>query len=107
MHNNLKQYLSGNNMFSIIFSFIHTSNGSELIVLCSLLQRNPFFLDLLFDLGGIDLLKDLIVEKQLEGRMDDNNLMYLFNIVCNESISTEIGPKREEIKNNRDSKIEK
>lgn len=33
MHVNLKQYLSGNNMFSIIFSFIHMSRGSELIVL--------------------------------------------------------------------------
>jgi hypothetical protein len=89
-HCNLKQYLSSNHMFSILFSFIHSSRGSELIVLCALLHRNPFFLSLLFDLGGIDLLKDMIVEKQLSGLMDEDNLMFLFNIACNEPISTNI-----------------
>lgn len=87
-HTNLKQYLSGNNMFSIIFSFIHSSRGSELMILSSLLHRNPFFKNLLFDLGGIDLLKDLIVDKQLNGNMDEEFLVYLFNIACNEPIST-------------------
>jgi len=86
-------------MFSILFSFIYTSEGSELIVLWSLLHRNPFFLNLLFDLGGIDLLKDIIVEKQLDGRMDSNNLFYLFNIAWNEPISTVIElPVKEEVK---------
>lgn len=87
-HTNLKQYLSGNNMFSIVFSFIHNSRGEELVILCSLLHRNPFFLNLLFDLGGIDLLKDMIVEKQLSGGMDEEYLAYLFNISCNEPITT-------------------
>lgn len=58
------------------------------MILASLLHRNPFFLNLLFDLGGIDLLKDLIVDKQVNGNMDEEFLAYLFNIACNEPIST-------------------
>lgn len=105
MHYNLKQYLSSNNMFSIIFSFIHSSKGSELIVLCSLLHRNPFFLNLLVDLGGIELLKDMIIEKQANGLMDSTFLFYLFNIACNEPITTKIEPQYEEIKRDSDSII--
>jgi len=96
MHNNLKQYLSGNNMFSILFSFIYSSNGSELFVLWALLHRNPFFLNLLFDLGGIDLLKDIISDKHKEGTIDTVNLLYLFNISCNEPISTSFETKQPE-----------
>jgi hypothetical protein len=92
-------------MFSIIFSFIHLSQGSELVVLCSLLHRNPFFLNLLVDLGGLDLLKDMIVEKQLDGQMDPSYLFYLFNVSCNEPITTRIEPRYEESKGDSETII--
>lgn len=41
-------------------------------------------MNLLFDLGGIDILKDLVVDKQLEDSKENEesfkNLSYLFNI---------------------------
>ena len=94
-HTNLKQYLSGNNMFSILFSFIYSSRGNELMILSSLLHRNPFFLNLLFDLGGIDLLKDIIVDKQMNSNMDEEFLVFLFNIAWNEPISTRFDQRTE------------
>ena len=97
-------------MFSIIFSYIHTSRGAELIVLCNLLHRNPFFLNLLTDLGGVDLLKDMIVEKAVKGEVDRKNLNYLFNITCNEPYSFKIEvPRNEEVKGygSEEEKVEK
>ena len=91
-HKNLKQYLSSNHMFSIIFSIIYSSTGVEIAIIWALIHRNPYFLNLLFDLGGIDLLKDFIVTKQFEENKTEDEgpdyLYYLLNIAWNEPLST-------------------
>ena len=98
-HKNLKQYLSSNHMFSIIFSIIYSSEGIELAIIWALLHRNQYFLNLLFDLGGIDILKDFIVQKQFEESKTENEskeyLNYLFNIAWNEPLSTKFDSNME------------